>query len=197
MRIVNVGYRSVNCFLLVTEEARLLFDVGWPGGMGELKGTLAREGFSIKDVTHAIVSHYHMDHGAIAQEVKGKGAVLIVMESQTAHLNDQREFIRPPSVFHEIGPEGNVVLRFDESRKYLGKLGLDGEIVATPGHCPDHVTLVLDGTGGDRIAFTGDLPPQSGCEEGSGGEADWRRLRAMGVRRVYPAHGRFDLPIDR
>jgi hypothetical protein len=42
VKIFNVGYRSVNCYLLVTEKAKLLIDVGWPGGMQELKWTLAQ-----------------------------------------------------------------------------------------------------------------------------------------------------------
>jgi glyoxylase-like metal-dependent hydrolase (beta-lactamase superfamily II) len=82
LKILNVGYKSVNCYLLITEKAKLLIDVGWPGGMQELKARLEEWGFSVKDVTHVLVTHYHMDHGAIAQEMKDKGAKLIVLESQ-------------------------------------------------------------------------------------------------------------------
>ena len=41
MKILNVGYRSVNCYLLVAERAKLLVDVGWPGGMQGLKWSFA------------------------------------------------------------------------------------------------------------------------------------------------------------
>ncbi len=191
MKIINVGYRSVNCFLLVTEKAKLLNDVGWPGGMQELKASLTNEGFSIRDVTHVLVTHYHIDHGAIAQELKDKGAKLIVMENQAAHLNDQRKYIRPPMVYHEIREEGNVVLKLSESRAYLRGLGIEGEIISTPGHGEDHVTLVLD----EGAAFTGDLPPPNGSPEGSDAARDWEHLRAMKVKHVYPAHGAYPLPI--
>jgi glyoxylase-like metal-dependent hydrolase (beta-lactamase superfamily II) len=90
LKILNVGYRSVNCYLIVTEKAKLLIDVGWPSGMQELKWSMAKEGYSVKDVTHVLVTHYHMDHGGIAGEMKDKGAKLIVMESQKAYLNDQK-----------------------------------------------------------------------------------------------------------
>ncbi|MCX6649331.1 MAG: MBL fold metallo-hydrolase [Candidatus Bathyarchaeota archaeon] len=192
MKILNVGYRSVNCYLLVTEKAKLLIDVGWPGGMQELKASLTNEGLSIKDVTHVLVTHYHMDHGAIAQELKDKGAKLIVLESQREHLNIQRKFIRPPMVFHEIREEGNILLKFGDSRVFLRNLGIDGEIISTTGHGQDHVTLILD----EGIAFTGDLPPPNGAPEGSDVANDWVRLRSMKVTRVYPAHGAYDLPLE-
>jgi endoribonuclease LACTB2 len=191
MKIVNVGYRSVNCYLIVTEKAKLLIDVGWPGGMAELKSSMAREGYAVKDVTHVLVTHYHMDHGAIAQEMKTKGAKLIVLENQKAHLNDQKRFIKPPEVYHEISLDGNLDLAFKDSRKFLKTLDVDGEIIPTPGHGPDHVTLVLD----EGIAFTGDLPPENASPPDSDAYRDWQRMHAMGVRRLYPAHGPYDLPL--
>jgi endoribonuclease LACTB2 len=102
LKILNVGYRSVNCFLLIADKAKLLVDLGWPGGMQELKWSIAQQGFSVKDVTHVLVTHYHMDHGAIAQEMKDKGAKLIVLETQRNHLNDQKTFIKPPLIYHPI-----------------------------------------------------------------------------------------------
>jgi endoribonuclease LACTB2 len=184
MKIVNVGYRSVNCYLLITEKAKLLIDVGWPGGMAELKSSMAREGYAVKDVTHVLVTHYHMDHGAIAQEMKTKGAKLIVLENQKAHLNEQKRFIKPPQVYHEISLDGNLDLVFKDSRTFLKTLGIEGEIIATPSHAPDHVTLVLD----EGIAFTGDLPPETASPPDSDAYRDWQQLRAHKVRRVYPAH---------
>jgi glyoxylase-like metal-dependent hydrolase (beta-lactamase superfamily II) len=132
-----------------------------------------------------------MDHGAIAQEMKDKGAKLIVMESQKEHLNDQKKFIKRPLVFHEIKNEDNLLMPFKDSRVFLKTLGLDGEITPTTGHSPDHVTLVLD----EGRAFTGDLPPENGSPEGSDAAKNWQHLRAMKVTRIYPAHGPYDLPL--
>lgn len=133
-----------------------------------------------------------LDHGAIAQEMKDKGAKLIVMENQKAHLNDQKRFIKPPLVYHEIKSEGNLEMAFRDSRAFLKTLGLDGEIIPTPGHGPDHITLVLE----DGIAFTGGLPPENASPPGSDAFWDWQRLRALGVKRFYPAHGPVNLSIQ-
>jgi len=185
MEILNVGYRSVNCYLLDSGIARLLIDVGWPGGMPELKRSMACHGRSVKEVTHVMMTHYHIDHAGIAQEMKDKGARLVVMQNQAGHLNDLEKYLHPPMVFHRIRAEANIVLTFEESRRFLGGLGVAGEIIPTPGHGPDHVTLVLD----QGAAFTGDLPPENATAEGTPAYEDWRRLRSMGVERVYPAHG--------
>ncbi len=191
VKILNVGYRSVNCYLVVTEKAKLLVDVGWPGGMAELKSSMAAQGFAVKEVTHVLVTHYHMDHGAIAQEMKDKGATLIVMENQTEHLNDQSKFIKPPMVYHKIRPEGNLELKFADSRAFLKTLGIDGEITPTNGHGPDHITLVLD----EGIAFTGDLPPLNASPPNSNEYKNWQQLKTLKVKRLYPAHGPYDLPL--
>jgi glyoxylase-like metal-dependent hydrolase (beta-lactamase superfamily II) len=82
-------------------------------------------------------------------------------------------------------------LAFKDSRAFLKTLGIDGEIIPTPSHGPDHVTLVLD----EGIAFTGDLPPENASSPDSEAFRDWQRLRALGVKRLYPAHGLYNLQI--
>ena len=155
--------------------------------MQELKWSFASEGLSVKDVTHVLVTHYHIDHGAIAQEMKDKGAKLIVLESQKEYLNLQKMLIKPPSIFHDIKTNDNVDLTFRESRVFLKTLLIDGEIIATTAHSPDHITLVLD----NGVAFTGDLPSENSSPEGSIAFENWQRIRSMNVRKIYPAHGLF------
>jgi glyoxylase-like metal-dependent hydrolase (beta-lactamase superfamily II) len=110
-----------------------------------------------------------MDHDAIAQEMKEKGAKLIVIESQREHLNTQKKFIKPSMIFHEIKNEGNIVLAFKDSRIFLKSLNIKGEITSTTVHSEDHVTLVLD----EGIAFTGDLHPENGSPKGSSAFKNW------------------------
>jgi len=190
MKILDVGYRSVHYYLLFGRQAKLLFDAGWPGTMPEMKHSFAKHGMSVKDVDYVLVSHYHIDHAGMVQDIKDKGAKLLVMENQT-DLNIPERWIRDV-VYHPVREDGNIHLKFEDSRAFLHRLGIDGEIIRTRGHGEDHVTLVLD----EGLAFTGDLPPPNGCEHGSEAEKDWKRLLAMNVKRVFPAHGDFDLPLD-
>jgi glyoxylase-like metal-dependent hydrolase (beta-lactamase superfamily II) len=190
MDILDVGYRSTHYYLLVYHRVKLLFDAGWPGTMPEMKKSFAQHGLSVKDVDYVLISHYHIDHAGMAQDLKDKGAKLIVMENQT-NLNIPERWIRDV-VYHPAREEGNIHLKFADSRAFLHKLGIEGEIIRTRGHGEDHVTLVLDA----GIAFTGDLPPPNGTEPGSEAEKDWERLRSLKAKRVFPAHGAFDIPLD-
>ncbi len=128
-----------------------------------------------------------MDHAGLVQDLKDMGAALILMENQVgapALLNDymlhKRINITP------ILDAGNALLKFSESRTYLAKLGLRGEIIPTPGHGADHVTLILD----DGSAFTGDLSPRSlVMEEQTEMLEAWNQIHAHKVTRIYPSHG--------
>ena len=76
---------------------------------------------------------------------------------------------------------------FAESRSILDQLGIPGEIVQTPGHSDDGVSLLLD----DGSAFTGDLtdPALSTIEDAGVVARSWRTLRKLGATSVFPGHG--------
>jgi ribonuclease/clavin/mitogillin len=87
---------------------------------------------------------------------------------------------------------GNILLPVAGSREFLHGLGFAAEFVHTPGHSDDSISLVLD----SGEAFVGDLPlamPEDADDVLVRQSRD--KLRAMGVRRVYPGHGNhFELP---
>jgi glyoxylase-like metal-dependent hydrolase (beta-lactamase superfamily II) len=69
----------------------------------------------------------------------------------------------------------------------LGEIGIPGEILPTPGHSDDSVSLLLD----NGTVFTGDLthPAFIGVEDREVVLANWRLLRERGATCVYPGHG--------
>ncbi len=158
MNIINLGYRSTHYYALEIPTGLFLVDCGWPGRMGEFAAVAKRQGVDLRQIKFILVTHYHMDHAGLAQELKNLGATLIVMESQVGYPKLLADFLRPKHLgYTEIIEETNLVLKFSASRAFLAKLGLAGEIIPTPGHSADHVTLILD----EGHAFTGDLPPRS------------------------------------
>lgn len=68
-----------------------------------------------------------------------------------------------------------MVITFAESRSRLADVGIVGEVVPTPGHSDDSVSLVLDA----GAAFTGDLTPRSMAEPENAAmiASSWQRLR--------------------
>jgi glyoxylase-like metal-dependent hydrolase (beta-lactamase superfamily II) len=187
MNIVNVGYDSTNYYVIGPDGNRLLVDVGFPRTLPKLSAMLRRKGIGLEEIRHLLVTHYHPDHAGLAQEMVNQGVRLIVMEPQVAWIPMLKTYLKPRDQYVEIRVEEAIRLPIHESRAFLKSIGFAGEIISTPGHSEDSVTLVLD----QGVAFTGDLPvPQRATEEEM--EAvlrSWEAIRARNATTIYPGHG--------
>lgn len=187
LTIVNVGYRSTNYWVISAGTSRLLVDLGWPGTMGRMRASLRRKDIPIEEIRYGLATHYHIDHAGLAQELKEAGVPLLVVDVQVKAMPVMKTWIKPQDNYTDIKMDDNVVISFEESRQLLERIGILGEILHTPGHSEDSVSLLLD----DGSAFTGDLtPPQLvGMEDPTVVASSWDLLRERGATRVYPAHG--------
>jgi endoribonuclease LACTB2 len=185
--VVNVGYRSTNFYVVSAGSSRLLVDLGWPGTFGTLRANLERKGIPLDEFRYGLATHYHMDHAGLAQELKLAGVPLLVVSEQEPAIPLLKRWMKPVDRFVDITLHDNVVVRVGESRKVLADIGIGGEIVLTPGHSDDSVTLLLD----NGAAFTGDLPhPSMATDEAAAAVArSWQALRERGASTIYPGHG--------
>jgi len=185
--IVNVGYRSTNFWVVGAGASRLLVDLGWPGTMATMRASLDRMGVPLRELRYGLATHYHIDHAGLAQDLKQAGVPLLVLETQIEAIPRMKSWIKPADQYLDITMHDNVTISFDESRSVLSRIGIAGEIVPTPGHSDDSVSLLLD----DGSVFTGDLtlPVLAGADEARVVAASWQRLREGGATRVYPGHG--------
>jgi glyoxylase-like metal-dependent hydrolase (beta-lactamase superfamily II) len=185
--IVNVGYRSTNYWVVSAGRSRLLVDLGWPGTMGKFRAVLNQKDIPIDEIKYGLATHYHIDHAGLAQELKLVGVRLLVLDVQVEAIPMMQQWTKPQDNYVEITSDGNVIITFEESRSVLDEVGIAGEIVPTPGHSDDSVSLLLD----DGRAFTGDLThPGFALEEHAVlVSTSWRMLREQGASRIYPAHG--------
>jgi glyoxylase-like metal-dependent hydrolase (beta-lactamase superfamily II) len=187
MNIVNVGYDSTNYYVLGNSSNRLLIDVGWPGTLPKLLAMLKRKDIRFEQLGYLLITHYHPDHDGLAQEVKAKGIRLLVLEQQLAAIPRLKRFMKPSNHYVDITLHDNLQLSTGESRAFLQNIGIASEIVATPGHCDDSMSLVLD----EGAAFTGDLPPPGfvGQEASDTVQRSWQALHALQATTIYPGHG--------
>jgi ribonuclease/clavin/mitogillin len=185
--IVNVGYRSTNYWVVSAGTSRLLVDLGYPGTMGAMRANLDRMGVPLREIRYGLATHYHIDHAGIAQELKQAGVPLLVLERQVEAIPRMKSSTKPPDHYVDITMHDNVIISFAESRALLERIGISGEIVPTPGHSDDSVSLLLD----DGSAFTGDLTPPAlvGESDARVVAASWRLLKERGATRIYPGHG--------
>ncbi len=185
--IVNVGYRSTNYWVVSVGSERLLVDIGWPGSMGKMRANLNRMDVPLQEIRYALATHYHIDHAGLGQELKQAGVPLLVLDVQVSAIPLMKTWIKPQDNYVEITTDDNVTISCAESRVLLAQIGIPGEIVHTPGHSDDSVSLLLD----NGAVFTGDLTRQQfvGVEDADVVTASWQRLRERGATRVYPGHG--------
>ncbi len=187
MTIVNVGYRSTNFWVVSNGRSRMLVDLGWPGSMGTMQANLTRMDVPIEEIRYGVATHYHIDHAGLGQDLKQAGVSLLVLDVQVDAIPLMKTWMKPQDNYTEITTHDNVVISCAESRALLQKIGIPGEIVHTPGHSDDSVSLLLD----DGSVFTGDLthPAFIGMEDPAVVAASWQRLRERGATRIYPGHG--------
>ncbi len=187
MNIVSVGYDSTNYYILDAQGGKLLVDCGWPGTLPKLTAEVKRKGMALKEIKYLLVTHFHPDHAGIAQDLKNLGVKLILLETQPAYIPQLTQLFKSKKrPYLEIKMHDNLLLRFEDSRAFLHKLGICGEILSTPGHSDDSISLILD----EGLAFTGDLPPRFIISEDNHLALEsWDKIYQHRITRIFPAHG--------
>ena len=187
MNIINVGYDSTNYYLLEIKNGKLLIDSGFPGTLPKLSAELKRKGSALSEIKYFLPTHYHPDHAGLAQELKNQGAKLIVLNQQASFIPLFTEFFKTKKYpYQEIKLNDNLNLKCEDSRKFLAGIGINGEIIHTPGHSEDSVTLIVD----EGFAFTGDLHPIFILpEEDTVSRQSWDKIYQHKITRIFPGHG--------
>jgi glyoxylase-like metal-dependent hydrolase (beta-lactamase superfamily II) len=187
VNVINVGYNSPNCYAIgVAKRSYVQVDCVWPRTLGRLQIQLTRNGLAFEDLKYLLVTHYHPDYAGLAQEIANAGVRIVILEAQLPYVVKLRKYMKPNSGYLEINTEAALVLAPDLTRSFLDSIGLKGEILHTPGHSDDSVSLVLD----EGMAFVGDLTPEIGLTENDTVCIDsWKKIYSRGIRKVFPAHG--------
>ncbi|ADN02713.1 hypothetical protein STHERM_c17780 [Spirochaeta thermophila DSM 6192] len=186
MPLRSFSYKSTHYYLVEGEKGLLAFDVGWPGTIRSYIDGLKSLGFTLSDLSCFMVSHFHIDHAGIAGELQSRGIPFLVFPSQEEAIAGFESFMaRKGMAFTPIDLEALERVPFEESRRILATWGIGGEVLPTPVHSADSVSLLLDG---GEVAV-GDMPPAHQLAEEEG-RAVWRLVGERGGRRAFPAHGR-------
>ena len=182
--VIKLKYGNTNTFFM----NGLLVDTDYAGTLPAFYKALKANGISIKDIRYVLATHYHPDHmgiiGSLVQQ--GAGLLLLDVQKDQIHYSDYI-FKRDHLPFVPLEESQAVVISCEESREFLGKLGIQGEIIHTPSHSPDSVSLILDN--GDCLV--GDLEPYEyieGYEDNTRLKEDWAKILSHYPKRIFYAH---------
>ena len=186
---IKLRYGNTNTFLVPGNGGYLLVDTDYAGTLPAFYKALKTAGVQLKDIAFVLASHYHPDHMGLIPELMKQGVSLLLMDTQTkdVHFSDQI-FAREKTLrFDPIDESEAKVVSCHESRAFLSGIGIAGEIISTPSHSRDSVSLVLD----DGDCLVGDLEPMeylSAYQENPALKKDWDAILSFCPKRILFSH---------
>lgn len=188
--IYELHYDNTNTYIISGTKGMIMFDTGWAGTFMKMCKALGEQKLKLMDIKYLVISHFHPDHMGLAGELAQQGITVVVLENQKDFVHAADYVFERDKRFAYVPVNDDHVkhLSFEESRAFLQELGIDGEIIPTPGHSDDSVSLMLDS--GD--IFVGDLYPLYELEvhDESGVQESWSRILASKPKRIFYGHAK-------
>jgi glyoxylase-like metal-dependent hydrolase (beta-lactamase superfamily II) len=188
--ITKLKYGNTNTYVIRGAKGSILLDTDYAGTLPMFYKAIKANGISLKDITYILATHYHPDHMGLVGELVCMGVKFLVMDTQVPNLHFSDDIFRRDQTLRFLPsvPEDKAeVIACKDSRAFLAALGIEGEIVSTPSHSEDSITLVLDN--GD--CFVGDLEPMEfmdGYEENKALQSDWEKVMSFSPKVIHYGH---------
>ena len=152
-KMIKLRYGNTNTFYIPGSKGGLLIDTDWAGTLPQFFKAIKSAGLGISDISCVLATHYHPDHMGLISEVMDMGVRLLLVDIQNSHIHDWEAKIGSKP----IDGKSARIISIDESRSFLGELGIHGEMIHIPSHSEDSVGIMLD----DGTLIAGDLSPIS------------------------------------
>ena len=188
--VTKLKYGNTNTYFIRGAKGSILLDTDYAGTLQMFYKEIKKNDISLKDITYILATHYHPDHMGLVGELVSMGVKFLVMDTQVPNLHFSDDlFSRDKTlrILPSVPEDKAEVIACKDSRAFLAALGIDGEIVSTPSHSEDSITLVLDS--GD--CFVGDLEPMEymdGYEENKALQSDWEKVMSFSPRVIHYGH---------
>ncbi len=188
--ITKLKYSNTNTYLIEGDSGTILFDTGWAGTFPAFCDALGENKKSLQNIDYILISHFHPDHMGIAQEISDCGPSIVIADVQKDFVHSSDVIFARDSRLKFVPVDDNKlkVISIEDSRTFLKSIGINGELIHTPGHSDDSISLWLD----EGFLFVGDLNPLYELElhKGTQIEESWNKLLSFKPDKIYYGHAK-------
>lgn len=187
-KMIRLKYGNTNTFYIPCNGGGLLVDTDYAGTLPAFYKAIKQQNIRLDGIVYVLATHYHPDHMGIIGQLMEKGVKLLLLDAQQAsvHFSDQL-FERAKLPYVAINESEATVISCENSREFLRSIGISGQILHTPSHSEDSVSLILD----DGTCFVGDLEPREyvdGYEDSEALAKDWANIMSFAPNTIHYAH---------
>lgn len=222
MKIIPIPLSVTTSYLIPCSGGYLQIDTGYEKDYTLYQQRLRKAGVPLDKIRLVLLTHHHDDHcgflNDLARDVedvtliaheKSRGLLLAGENDKSrgggyvsrlvSMLATLKMWLDPEWTlsFPSFQVRPDDILISDDGSQVLRQYGIPGQIIYTPGHCVDHIALVLD-TG---EAFCGDAAANMLLWAGThyctifmtdmeAAYQSWDRLLEAGAKHIFPAHGK-------
>lgn len=210
-----------NVYLIPCVGGYIQIDTGYETNYNGYKNLLMMADVKLNEIRYLFLTHHHDDHAGFLNELTSEADLTIIAHTKAKSLletgmNDKTSgggYINgiikvlagikmrfdprwtltfPPFSLRET----DILISADDDQ-LLRKIGVEGRILTTPGHCADHIAIVLDN--GDT--FCGDAASSFLLPFGTryatlfmtnmeDAYRSWQKMMDARAKTIYPSHGK-------
>lgn len=221
MKPIIIPLSMSSLYLIPCRGGYLQVDTGYELDYPVYRKQLAKAGIKLDEIKYLFLTHHHDDHAGFLNELTRDTDIKIIAHEQARELlkagkNDKSHgggyinglinFVagikmrfdpRWTLTFPPFALREKDILVSADDDKLLRKIGIEGRILTTSGHCVDHIAIVLDN--GDT--FCGDAAASFLLAVGTryctvfmtnmeDAYRSWQKMLDARAQVVYPAHGK-------
>jgi glyoxylase-like metal-dependent hydrolase (beta-lactamase superfamily II) len=221
MKPTAIPLSMSSVFLLPCQGGYLQVDTGYEHDYPVYRKNLAKAGIALESIHYLALTHHHDDHAGFLNELTRDAEITIIAHEQAKALlkTGKNDKTRGGGYVNGlIKLVAGIKMRFDphwtltfspfalrekdillsgDDNQVLRRLGVAGQVLYAPGHCIDHIAIVLD----SGEAFCGDAAANflqwagtryctvfmTNMDEAY---CSWQKMLDAGAHTVYPSHGR-------